>query len=65
MKSARGVGTVGAVAVVAQPVKATTTAAGTNQHSEPHKFLLCIIERIVILRVSLTPLIALKWLWHN
>jgi hypothetical protein len=51
MKSARGVGTVGVVSVVAQPIKAATTPACGNQRQGLRGFLIppCSIERIVIL----------------
>jgi hypothetical protein len=51
MKSARGVGALGAVSVVAQPIKAIATAArGTRRHALRELLIpACIIERIVIL----------------
>jgi hypothetical protein len=50
MKSARGVGALGPVSVVAQPAKAATTAAwGTKRHGLRELLIpICIIERIVI-----------------
>jgi hypothetical protein len=67
MKSARGVGTVGVVSVVAQPINAATTPACGNQRQGLREFLIlpCSIERIVILQVFSTSLIAWKWMRRN
>jgi hypothetical protein len=60
MKSARGVGALGPVSGVAQPIKVAATAAWGTQRHGLREFLIPahIIERIVILEVVSTSLIA-------